>query len=269
MRPATIAIVDASQLFREGLQQLLRKPRFVIVAAVRTIAEVFGNAAAAKPDIVVIGSGAEIGSEIHAVCMRKQDAVKPRMRVVLLADVADTTELLLLRLALTLGVDAILSKDISGEVLQRSLELVMLGQQLFPAQLFPASLAECPVETPALPESEAIFLRPADAAPALIELEQREPAPPRPNLASVEQQCSVMLSERESQILYLLTNGATNKAIARELRVTEATVKVHVKSLLRKIHANNRTQAAIWALNSNFAVAQQGLEPSHANGHLR
>lgn len=139
MRPATIAIVDASQLFREGLQQLLRKPRFVIVAAVRTIAEVFGNAAAAKPDIVVIGSGAEVGNELHAACVRKQDAVTPRTHVVLLADITDTTELLLLRLALALGVDAILSKDISSEVLQRSLELVMLGQQLFPA-----SLTECP-----------------------------------------------------------------------------------------------------------------------------
>lgn len=99
-----------------------------------------------------------------------------------------------------------------------------------------------------------ISVRPADATQSLIEPEQRETVPPRPNLALVDQQCSVMLSERESQILYFLTNGATNKAIARELGITEATVKVHVKSLLRKIHANNRTQAAIWALNSNFVV---------------
>ncbi len=267
MQPATIAIVGASQLFREGLQQLLRKPRFVIVAAVRTIAEVFGNAAASKPDIVVNGSGVEIESEIHTACVRTQDAVTPRMRVVLLADVTDTAELVLLRLALSLGVDAILSKDISSEVLQRSLELVMLGQQLFPAQLFPTLMAKYPVETVALPDAGLISLRPADTTQELIELERPEPVLPRPNHGSIDQQCSVLLSERENQILHFLTSGATNKAIARELRITEATVKVHVKSLLRKIHASNRTQAAIWALNSNSATAQQ--EPTYTNGLLR
>jgi two-component system nitrate/nitrite response regulator NarL len=41
--------------------------------------------------------------------------------------------------------------------------------------------------------------------------------------------------------------GEPNKLIARKLHVTEATVKVHVKAILRKIGASNRTQAAIWA----------------------
>jgi two-component system nitrate/nitrite response regulator NarL len=46
--------------------------------------------------------------------------------------------------------------------------------------------------------------------------------------------------------------GDSNKAIANRLGITEATVKVHLKSLLRKIGAANRTQAAIWALNNGF-----------------
>jgi two-component system nitrate/nitrite response regulator NarL len=41
--------------------------------------------------------------------------------------------------------------------------------------------------------------------------------------------------------------GAPNKIIARQLDVTEATVKVHVKAILRKVGAANRTQAAMWA----------------------
>jgi len=55
------------------------------------------------------------------------------------------------------------------------------------------------------------------------------------------------LSTRESQILNCLTDGAPNKVIARKLDVAEATVKVHIKAILRKIGATNRTQAAMWA----------------------
>jgi DNA-binding NarL/FixJ family response regulator len=50
------------------------------------------------------------------------------------------------------------------------------------------------------------------------------------------------------EILSHLLAGHSNKLIARELGITEATVKVHLKSVLRKIGADNRTQAAIWAL---------------------
>ncbi len=43
--------------------------------------------------------------------------------------------------------------------------------------------------------------------------------------------------------------GEPNKIIARKLHVAEATVKVHVKAILRKIGATNRTQAAMWAMD--------------------
>ena len=56
------------------------------------------------------------------------------------------------------------------------------------------------------------------------------------------------LSERESEILRGLVAGQSNKAIARDLTISEATVKVHVKALLRKMQVTNRTQAAISAL---------------------
>jgi two-component system nitrate/nitrite response regulator NarL len=55
------------------------------------------------------------------------------------------------------------------------------------------------------------------------------------------------LSSREAEILSSLMEGTPNKLIARKLHVTEATVKVHVKAVLRKIGAANRTQAAMWA----------------------
>jgi two-component system nitrate/nitrite response regulator NarL len=55
------------------------------------------------------------------------------------------------------------------------------------------------------------------------------------------------LSVREREILSCLREGAPNKLIARKLEITEATIKVHVKAILRKIGAANRTQAAMWA----------------------
>ena len=56
-------------------------------------------------------------------------------------------------------------------------------------------------------------------------------------------------------MLRRLVLGHTNKMIARELGITDATVKVHLKSSLRKIDAINRTQAAIWALKHGLGPA--------------
>jgi two-component system nitrate/nitrite response regulator NarL len=66
------------------------------------------------------------------------------------------------------------------------------------------------------------------------------------------------LSEREEQILRGLVKGHSNKLIARMCGSTEATVKVHVKSILRKIRVANRTQAAIWAIEQGYGA--DGLE---------
>src|SRR5215204_6366071 len=57
------------------------------------------------------------------------------------------------------------------------------------------------------------------------------------------------LSAREQLVLRRLMEGASNKVIARDIGIAEATVKVHVKSLLRKIRVSNRTQAALWGIN--------------------
>jgi len=81
------------------------------------------------------------------------------------------------------------------------------------------------------------------------------------------------LSAREAQILGCLTEGASNKIIARKFDVTEATVKVHVKAILRKIGAANRTQAAMWRHRQLNGLRQ--VQPfrsirsdAHDTGHL-
>ena len=77
------------------------------------------------------------------------------------------------------------------------------------------------------------------------------------------------LSVRERDVLCCLMAGYSNKVIARELDVCEATVKVHVKAILRKLDVSNRTQAAMWASTRGFpnhlSEAQQlEANPAHA-----
>ncbi|HEU5016509.1 MAG TPA: response regulator transcription factor [Pseudolabrys sp.] len=64
------------------------------------------------------------------------------------------------------------------------------------------------------------------------------------------------LSDRERQILEGLIKGHPNKVIARTCQITESTVKVHLKSILRKIQVGNRTQAAVWAMENGYSPTE-------------
>ena len=66
--------------------------------------------------------------------------------------------------------------------------------------------------------------------------------------ASAKQRESAMLTEREREMLQGLAQGLSNKLIARNLNITEATVKVHVKNLLKKLGFRSRLEAAVWAV---------------------
>jgi two-component system nitrate/nitrite response regulator NarL len=103
----------------------------------------------------------------------------------------------------------ILTYDLSADALVRSLLLISLGERVFPHDLS--------------------FGR-KSAAPSFEDRFH-----------------DARLSPREREMLNHLVVGHSNKAIARRLDIAEATVKVHLKSVLRKIRVENRTQAAIWA----------------------
>jgi DNA-binding NarL/FixJ family response regulator len=100
-----------------------------------------------------------------------------------------------------------------------------------------------PLAPPATSCATAPAMQPAPAHLTPEALAARRPTPP--------------FSPREASILQLLREGAPNKLIARQLSLTEATVKVHLKSILRKIRVNNRTQAAVWAMEQDALFAAQ------------
>lgn len=245
MKQSSIAIIGLSRLFREGLQQLLRRSRFTVTCSAATLREAFEMECPTKPELamVVLSSSEDASSCIRHI--RKVSSDYPGLRVVLLTDplVEDR-----LREAAAAGIQAVLSKDITSDVLQRSLELVMLGQQVFPGlpeEPPPPVAAPIPFTRPTLATVAGgdTVPRPDNGAPkGMMHLSVAA--------AGVDGQRVTHLSERERQILLCLVDGAANKTIARDLNITEATVKVHIKGLLRKIRVNNRTQAAVWGMNN-------------------
>jgi len=134
------------------------------------------------------------------------------------------------------GADAYLAKTISHEVLIKSLDLVMLGEAVFPSSIL--GLIRRGASKAGDDEHEADGVEYGEA--------ESEPIPKQ-------------LSVRETVILRCLMQGDSNKLIARKFDIAEATVKVHVKAILRKIHAKNRTQAAIWAA-SHLPAHQSNLQ---------
>ncbi|WP_461322242.1 LuxR C-terminal-related transcriptional regulator [Bradyrhizobium diazoefficiens] len=115
----------------------------------------------------------------------------------------------------------------------KSVELVIMGETVFP----PA------------------FLSFALDANRQRELETAEPGEcEHAILAAADETILPQLSPREKAILSCLIEGDSNKCVARKINIAEATVKVHVKAILRKIRVQNRTQAAIWGMNHGSLV---------------
>ncbi|EIM30509.1 response regulator transcription factor [Microvirga lotononidis] len=68
------------------------------------------------------------------------------------------------------------------------------------------------------------------------------------------------LTVRQQEVLELLRHGVSNKVIGRQLHMTEATVKVHVRQIMRKLGASNRTQAAVIISKDTSSVTSLGLD---------
>ena len=137
------------------------------------------------------------------------------------------------------GADGYLAKPGRYDNLIKSLELVMSGETL----LTSAMLSKLPDwrQGRAADEERARWPAPnADVEVLPLQVSDEDNTPP--------------LSARERFILGCILEGDSNKAIARKIEVSEATVKVHVRSIMRKIRVLNRTQAAIWASRHRHTI---------------
>jgi two-component system nitrate/nitrite response regulator NarL len=149
------------------------------------------------------------------------------------------------------GACGFLRQDIPSKQLIKSLELVALGQSVMHPHFQQMALT-----SPVGPETGEVTVLSADndrtASIQLFPPRLADMRSPKFRASAGEQQMpgndvARSLSRRELVILRTLTEGASNKIIARKLVITESTVKVHMKAILRKLRLQNRTQAAIWA----------------------
>lgn len=268
-----LVIVDTCRLFREGLANILQASRFNVVMAAARIQEVLAEIDIDRTttiDMLICSLDPQRGIEAQLMAIEAVRRRNPATKTVLLMPSCSAEDLVA---AVLCGADGVVLKDISGEKLIAALDLVMHGQHVLPlgvalqvftrlrptgvtrtdtrpGALSPAALSAArpavvppTAATPAAVAACASVFGAADAAGA----RERTPQNPTRNLG---------LSERETQILRCLIEGCANKLIARRLDIAEATVKVHIKGLLRKINVSNRTQAAIWALNQSVSIGQ-------------
>jgi two-component system nitrate/nitrite response regulator NarL len=122
-----------------------------------------------------------------------------------------------LRRLISIGVDALLPTDLSAEILVQSIRLVLLGEGFMFTE----------------------YIRRLLEGELLLDV-------PMPDF-----------TPRELKIICFMAEGQSNKTIAGWLNLTEASVKVQIRRLLRKLGATNRTQAAIWAVERGLVQADQ------------
>lgn len=216
-------LIGKSVLLREGIVRILRAENFRVRASVSSPDELTGAFRGPQLLFLIVHTSDDFSLVFEQIGLVRDK--HPSGRIVVVADQYRSTEP---DLAFQVGAAGYLISDMSCDAFVKSIELVMMGEAVFPP-VFQNSAFDTKSERRrnAVSSGEdqgAIFAAPEEAA-----------AP--------------QLSPRELAILRCLISGSSNKSIARKIDIAEATVKVHVKAILRKIRVQNRTQAAIWGMN--------------------
>lgn len=231
-----ITLLGQVPIALEGLSRILGEHGFTVV-------ETGSNLQELKHEISANANGCHLllidgmVDALGSVYVVSAVSAFPASRVVVLSDRFDIDVMVECFRA---GCYAFIIKNISSLSLVASLRLVAMGEKVMPSSLVEA-------------------------------LPDKTPLPPRTD-GSNQSFEAAGLSMREVQILACLVAGQSNKVISRQLGISEATVKVHVKAILRKVGVQNRTQAAIWAMGENVQSANKGIvdgEPSEhcSNSH--
>jgi two-component system nitrate/nitrite response regulator NarL len=214
-------IVTPSVLLREGIVSVLQNTHYKVVATAAGPTELpHVPYSKGQPSLAVLGMDAgnrnldEIGKSIRLL-----RSLMPDCKVALMVETNEPIERVL-----TLSPDTCIFNLGSRDTLIKILELTFMDQRVFVL-------------------SDSMPLTASDPAVKTVGNTYDVPNPAG---------ASSTLSPRERQILVSLAEGRSNKAIARLYNLSEATVKVHLKAILRKTKTHNRTQAAIWAIQRGF-----------------
>lgn len=208
-----ILLVDDHEIVRLGLKALLeRHPNFEVVAEAGTAKDAVEKVEAYSPDVVVMDIRLPGGSGIEA-CEIIADRF-PDSKVIMLTSYAEDE---MLFSAIRAGAAGYVLKQIGGEDLVRAIEAVGRGEALL---------------DPAV--TQRIFQEVRKAAK--------------------EEEASAFsaLTQQERHVLLLVSEGKTNREIAKALFLGEGTVRNYVSSILSKLGVSNRAEAAAYAVEHNL-----------------
>jgi two-component system nitrate/nitrite response regulator NarL len=243
---ATI-LVGKSVLLREGLARILRSANFRILASVACADDLLPSKLQRhQPLFLIVHTGDDFEAAVEQIELFRDQHLSGRIAIV-----ADHYRLDDLVSAFRAGAHGYFVDVMTCDALIKSIELVMMGETIFPPALLSLILG-------AESDRHRAAVSPDESNQAI--------------LVTTEDPIAPQLSPREKLILRCLIDGDSNKCIARKIDIAEATVKVHVKAILRKIRVQNRTQAAIWGMNNGSlartANNQLPLSTSDVNKRL-
>ena len=207
-----VLLIDDHALVRKGIEELLQSRGVQVVAAVGSGEEGVRRALELPADLILLDVKMPGMSGIETLKQLRASGVKAP--VVMLTMSREDTDL---NAALRGGAQGYLLKDIEPEELVPALEAVVQGDNVVAREL---------VGTLARLVGSNTGPQPASRRPAALFAE---------------------LTPRELEILQCIADGSSNKMIARELDITDGTVKLHVKAILRKLGMRSRVEAAVSA----------------------
>jgi two-component system, NarL family, nitrate/nitrite response regulator NarL len=275
-------LIGHNALLREGLMHILDASDFGVIASVSDAdIAALSSLPDDRPLLLII----EISGDFDATLAQIESfkARYPAARVAVLADPHQLHRLPEIMLAFRAGANAYFVDVATCDVFIKSLELIMLGETILPSAILPLLCGDdgepdngnghvveedddrCAHEN-GLARHDRVENDPDDEGPD----DDTESAAEA--MHEIGNNHAPKLSSRQKLILHCLIGGDSNKMIARKIQITEATVKVHLKAILRKIRVHNRTQAAIWAMNNgvkddgSFALSKFSASPSLQQG---
>jgi DNA-binding NarL/FixJ family response regulator len=213
MAKQRIVLVDDHEVVRLGLKSLLeRHPQFEVVGEASSAREALEQVAALEPDVVVMDIRLPGTSGIEA-CEQIVDQ-HPNTKVIMLTSYAEDE---MLFSAIRAGASGYVLKQIASEELVKAIEAVGRGEAL---------------------------LDPAVTQRVFQEVRR----------AVKEEEASAFahLSQQEKHVLLLVSEGKTNREIAKNLFLGEGTVRNYVSSILSKLGVNNRAEAAAYAVEHSL-----------------
>jgi two-component system response regulator DevR len=213
MTKQRIVLVDDHELVRLGLKSLLEHhPQFEVVGEAGTAKEAVDQVARHQPDIVLMDIRLPGTSGIEAC--EEITHNYPNTRVIMLTSYAEDE---MLFSAIRAGASGYVLKQIGGDDLIRALEAIGRGEAL---------------------------LDPAVTQRVFQEV--------RRAVKEEEASAFVNLSQQERHVLLLVSEGKTNREIAKALFLGEGTVRNYVSSILSKLGVSNRAEAAAYAVEHNL-----------------